>query len=51
MKLSELELGNKVEICDCSMTLVDYDGVYFYFKHEWSPAVFKIKADEQNLEV
>lgn len=41
-----MKLGDKVSICGYIAKFVDWDDEYFYFKHEWSPAVFKIKKEE-----
>lgn len=42
----ELKLGDKVSIWGYTAKFVEWDNEYFYFKHEWSPAVFKIKKEE-----
>lgn len=42
----ELKLGDKVNIWGYTAKFVEWDDEYFYFKHEWSPAVFKIKKEE-----
>lgn len=44
----ELKLGDKVNIWGYTAKLVEWDKEYFYFKHDWSPAVFKIKREDIN---
>ncbi len=46
MKFEELKIGDKIRVYGYESKLVDYDGEYLYFKHEWSPAVFQIKKDD-----
>ena len=41
-----MKLGDKIKIYDYICELVYYDSEYFYFKDEWSPAIFKIKRKE-----
>ena len=41
-----MKLGDKIKIEEFVCKLVDFDNEYFYFKDEWSPAIFKIKIKE-----
>ena len=41
-----MKLGDMIKIDEFVCKFVDFDDEYFYFKHEYSPAVFKIKIEE-----